>query len=111
MSGATLTSMPRRRRRVSACLAVACVAALAVLGAHEAFLYFGPASLLMGLVLGGRFVGAERIVARRRRRSGPPRRAPRRLPRAAVATAVVSLLARRVHLERGPPVATLPLVA
>lgn len=72
-------------------------------------LYFAPLLLLLGLLLRGRFVGEERILARRPTPfSGRPRRAPRSIPRPASSRPLVSLLARPVHVERGPPVALAP---
>jgi hypothetical protein len=83
--------------------AVCCVAPVA-LGAHELGLALVPVLLLFGLLLCGRYVGEERILAIRRATvpAAAPR-APRRLPRPAPARPLASLLARRPSLERGPP--------
>jgi hypothetical protein len=96
----------RQRRFLAAmtALALACAGAQALLGEPELVLYLTPVLLLGGLLLCGRYVGEERIVARWRRAvSAVARRAPRSLPRPVPTRAPVSLLARRPRLERGPP--------
>jgi hypothetical protein len=98
--------MPDRSRRlfaVSAALAVVCAAAQALLGMPELALYLAPFLLIAGLLVSGRFLGEERIVARLARLRAALRRAPRRLPRPVSLLPLASLLARRVRLERGPP--------
>jgi hypothetical protein len=102
--------MPGRQRRFLACLTVLAAgiaAAQALLGMPDLALYFAPVFVVAGLVLSGRFVGEERIVARRVPAPAPRRRAPHRLPRPAAARRLASLLARRAHLERGPPALSL----
>jgi hypothetical protein len=99
------------QRRFLLCLtalASLCVAAQAVTGVSELALIMTPAFLIAALVLSGRYVGEERIVARWRAAVAvarrPRRRAARWRPRA-----VVRL--RSQHLEgsfavRGPPAAS-----
>jgi hypothetical protein len=84
--------------------AVLCCGAPAVLGAPDVALGCVPALLILGLLLCGRYVGEERLLAARPA-SAPPRcrRAPRRLQRPASERPLASLLARRPQLERGPP--------
>jgi hypothetical protein len=88
------------------------MAALAVLiallqgttGLTDLALYAGPALLLAGLLLCGRFVGEERIVARLRRTApaARTRRVRTRWPRVPART-LASLLAHDPRVERGPP--------
>jgi hypothetical protein len=82
--------------------ALFCVAPVA-LGAPDLGLALAPALLVYGLLVCGRYVGEERILARRGAARPPLRRAPRRLPRAAPARPIASLRHRRPRLERGPP--------
>jgi hypothetical protein len=83
--------------------ALCCVPAL-LAGAPDLVLVFSPALLVFGLLVCGRYIGEERIVARRCGASPAiPRRAPRRLPRPASERPLASLLARHPRLERGPP--------
>jgi hypothetical protein len=96
---------PQRRffSWMTALAAVFCVAPVA-LGAPGLGLALVPLLLLFGLLLCGRYVGEERILAIRRAVLGTAaRRAPRRVRRPAPARALASLLARRPRLERGPP--------
>jgi hypothetical protein len=89
-------------------LATACAGAQALLGVPELVLYLTPVLLIGGLLVCGRFVGEERIVARWRRTVAAARRAPRSLPRPAPARPLVSVRARRPRLGRGPPAPLLP---
>jgi len=66
-------------------------------------LFVAPALVLLALLLSGRYIGAERIAARRRpaarrRRSAQPRGLSR-------ARQLVSLLDRGATASRGPPAA------
>jgi hypothetical protein len=64
-------------------------------------LFVAPALILLSLLLSGRYVGAERIVARHRPAAGRRRVAQRwRLARA---RQLVSLLDRGAAASRGPP--------
>ena len=77
-------AVPGPQRRFLLCLtalAALCVAAQAVTGVSELTLYMTPVFLITALLLSGRYVGEERIVARWRaavavlRRAAPPRHA------------------------------------
>jgi hypothetical protein len=97
----------RAQRRVLLYLAVAAtlIAGLQGLtGVLDLALYAAPALMLLGLVVSGRFVGEERILARRRPAEVPRLRAAlaRRWPRDR-ARAFASLLERTPTLLRGPP--------
>ena len=71
-----------------AAAAVVLAAAMGVTGATELVLYGGPLLFIAGLLLSGRFIGEERILARRaapaprlraeRQALGAPARAPAR---------------------------------
>ena len=66
-------------------------------------LFVAPALVLLALLLSGRYVGAERIAARRRPAGRRGRSAqPRGLARA---RQLVSLLDRGAAASRGPPAA------
>jgi hypothetical protein len=73
-------------------------------GVTDLVLYAGPALLIAGLLLCGRFVGEEHIVRRLRRiaPAGRARRARARWPRPPART-LSSLLAHDPRVERGPP--------
>lgn len=92
------------------CVALAIAAMQGLTGIAHLALYAAPFLLLLGLLLSGRFIGEEAILARRLRAAAPrPRPLPRRwaaLPERPLA----SLLERSVRLERGPPAAP-PLAA
>jgi hypothetical protein len=101
------------QRRFLLCLtalATLCVAAQALTGVSELALYMTPAFLLTALLLSGRYVGEERIVARWRAAVAIARR-PRR--RAARWRALPVRALRSQHLEgsfavRGPPAVLAP---
>jgi hypothetical protein len=95
------------QRRVLLWLAVAAtlIAGLQGLtGFLELTLYAMPALLLLGMVLSGRFVGEDRILARRLATAVPRLRAAlaRRWPRTRE-RALASLLERDTTCLRGPP--------
>jgi hypothetical protein len=92
-------------------LAMACFAVPLALDAADLTLACVPALLIFGLLLCGRYVGEERILARRSVVQPRARRAPRRVARPASERALVSLFSRRELLERGPPVSGLLLTA
>jgi hypothetical protein len=97
-----------RQRRFLACMTIVacgCATAQDLTGIPELALYLTPVLLVVGLLLCGRYVGEERIVARWRASlaGGRRRRAPRGLPRPAPARPLASALARRPRLGRGPP--------
>ena len=85
-----------------AAAAVLLAALMGATGSFELVLYGGPLLFLTGLLLSGRFIGEERILARRA--------APARRLRAARQTwarlrerPLASLLERSPRLLRGPP--------
>jgi hypothetical protein len=99
-----------RQRRFHVLMAVAALAvggAQLLLGAGELALTFAPLLLIAGLLLSGRYLGEERILARRPRTPTPRRRAVTRW-RTGMERQLASLLARSPQLERGPPVALAP---
>jgi hypothetical protein len=98
--------MARQRRFLAAMatLALACALLQAVTGDVRLVLHLTPLFLIGGLLLAGRYVGEERIVARWR--AALTRRPPRPVrvrwqPRAE--RALASLLERSPRLLRGPP--------
>jgi hypothetical protein len=101
------------QRRFLLCLtalAALCVAAQAITGVSELALYMTPVFLITALLLCGRYVGEERIVARWRAAVAVARRARRRAAR--WRPQPVRVL-RSQHLEgsfavRGPPSALAP---
>jgi hypothetical protein len=101
------------QRRFLLCLtalAALCVAAQAVTGVSELALYMTPVFLLAALLLSGRYVGEDRIVARWRAAVAVARR-PRRSASRRPARPVRAL--RSQHLEgsfavRGPPAVLVP---
>ena len=85
-----------------AAAAVLLAAAMGVTGATELVLYGGSLLFIAGLLLSGRFIGEERILARRiapAPRLRAERRSWARLPERPLA----SLLERGPRLQRGPP--------
>ena len=100
-----------RQRRFHSCMAVAAIAVGAVqvlLGAGELTLTFSPLLLIAGLLLCGRYVGEERILARRLRLAAPARRRARVRWRPALERPLASLLTRSPRSERGPPALLAP---
>jgi hypothetical protein len=95
----------RAERRALMLLAAAAVLLAAVMeltGSFDLMLYGGPALLIAGFLLSGRYVGEERILARRI--APPPRlRAARQSWSHLRERALTSLLERTPRLERGPP--------
>jgi hypothetical protein len=85
------------------CAAIAVAAAQGITGVSELALYAAPFLLLLGLLLSGRFVGEDAILARRVRPAPRPRPLPRRWT-ALRELPLASLLERSPGLERGPPV-------
>jgi hypothetical protein len=85
-----------------AAAAVLLSAVMGITGSFELLLYGGPVLFLTGLLLSGRFIGEERILARR----APPTprlRAVRRIWPRLRERPLVSLLERSPRLLRGPP--------
>ena len=87
----------RVTRRHTLLLFLAAALLVAVAGAWAA-----PVIIVAALLLTGRFVGEERILAARLARLAPPRPARARWSRRLLA-ALVSLLERAPRSERGPP--------
>ena len=86
-------------------LAAAAVLLAAVMGATGSFelvLYGGPLLFLAGLLLSGRFIGEERILARRAA-PAPRLRAARQTWARLCERPLASLLERSPSLLRGPP--------
>jgi hypothetical protein len=73
-----------------------------VTGLTELAFYAGPFLLVLGLLLSGRFIGEEAILARASAAAPRLRPARRRWP-AARERALASLLERSPRLLRGPP--------
>jgi hypothetical protein len=92
---------------VLAAVALAATTFDGISGLTDLVVYWGPLLLVVGLLLGGRFIGAERILARlrslRRARVRPPRRRWSHLRD----RALTSQLARATCLLRGPPAAAI----
>jgi hypothetical protein len=87
-------------------LAALLIAALqGVTGLSELAFYAGPFLLVLGLLLSGRFIGEEAILARRARLSKPRLRPARRRWTATRERPLASLLERSPRLLRGPPAA------
>lgn len=103
--------MPRQRR-FNACMAIAALVAgvaQVLLGSAELALTFAPLLLIAGLLISGRYLGEERILARRLPQSHPrPHRRAIARWRPAVERPLTSLLARSPRSERGPPAALAP---
>jgi hypothetical protein len=98
--------MPRQRRFhvLMAAAAIAAGAMQVLAGSAELALTFAPLLLIAGLLLSGRYLGEERILARRLRGAAVVSR--RRISarwRPSVERPLVSLLARSPRSERGPP--------
>jgi len=93
-------------RRTWSLLAVAAVVIAllqAVTGSTEVVLYAGPLLLVFGFLVSGRYLGEERLLARRLRACAPRR--VRAVQRWALVCerALTSLVARGAQLLRGPP--------
>jgi hypothetical protein len=101
----------RRFLAAMAVFAVVCCIPPLLFGAPDAVLACMPVLLVFGLLVCGRYVGEEKILALRAAPPPHPRRAPRRLRRPASDLPLASLLARRAQLERGPPAPALSLTA
>ena len=96
----------RRQRRFHACMAAVAIlggVAQVLLGSGEVALTFTPLLLIAGLLISGRYLGEERILARRTRPAAPRRRRAIARWRPAVERPLASLLARSPRSERGPP--------
>jgi hypothetical protein len=95
---------PRALLLLLGCAALALTVVQGLTGMEPLVLYAGPFLLLVGLLLSGRFVGEEAILARRAARLVPPVARPRaRRWSIALERTPASLLERAVPLLRGPP--------
>jgi hypothetical protein len=99
---------PQRRFLVClTALAAACVVVQALTGVTQLALYLTPLFLIAALLLSGRYIGEEKIVARwhdAARRPASRRRAQRWRPRTVLA--LRSILEPGAVGVRGPPVAS-----
>jgi hypothetical protein len=96
---------PRTLLLILGCAALALAAVQGLTGIQELVFYAGPFLLLIGLLLSGRFIGEEAILARR---VAPPR--PRPIARRWSPVrehALASLLERSTCQRRGPPAVAL----
>ena len=88
---------------VLAAAAVLLAAVMGVTGSFELLLYGGPLLFITGLLLSGRFIGEERILARRAAPPAPRLRAARQTWAWLRELPFASLLERSPRLLRGPP--------
>jgi hypothetical protein len=94
---------PRALLLLLGCAALALTAVQGLTGMQDLVFYAGPFLLVLGLLLSGRFIGEQAILARR---PAPPRRRPAsRCWRAVLEHALASLLERSTRRLRGPPAA------
>ena len=93
---------------VLGCVALGLMAMQGLTGVSQLALYGAPFLLMLGLLLSGRFIGEEAILARRVRAAAPRLRPLPRRWAALPARPLASLLERGARLERGPPVAPSP---
>jgi hypothetical protein len=110
--GLGFPAVPGPQRRFLVCLtalAAACVAVQAITGVDQLALYLTPLFLIAALLLSGRYIAEDRIVARWRagpRAARPRLRAQRWRPRAVIA--LRSVLEQGSFGVRGPPAALAP---
>src|SRR3954451_12357901 len=87
------------------CAALALAAVQGLTGMQDLVFYAGPFLLVLGLLLSGRFIGEDAILARRAR---PPRPRPAARHWSPILEhALASLLERSTRQLRGPPAAAL----
>src|SRR5438270_11232734 len=86
-------------------LAALLVAAVQALTGDPLVLYAAPFLLLVGMLLSGRFIGEEAILARRAAQEAPAPRPLKRRWSPVHEHALASLLERSTRQLRGPPVA------
>jgi hypothetical protein len=99
---------PRALLVLLGCAALALMALQGLTGMQELVFYAGPFLLLIGLLLSGRFIGEDAILARH----AAPARRPRSLSRRwspVRERPLASLLERSTRQLRGPPVQALHL--
>jgi hypothetical protein len=83
--------------------ALVIAAAQGVTGVTELAFYAGPFLLVIGMLLSGRFIGEQAILARRAAAAAPRLRPERRRWSPARARPLTSLLERSPRSLRGPP--------
>jgi hypothetical protein len=95
---------PRALMFFLGCAALALAAVQGLTGMQELVFYAGPFLLLIGLLLSGRFIGEDAILARR---PVPVRlRPPARRWTPVLERTLASLLERSTRQLRGPPAAS-----
>jgi hypothetical protein len=95
---------PRALLVLLGCAALAIAAVQGLTGMQELVFYAGPFLLLIGLLLSGRFIGEDAILARRTTVLARPRPHRRRWS-PVLERPLASLLERSTQQLRGPPVA------
>jgi hypothetical protein len=90
------------------CAALALMALQGLTGMQELVFYAGPFLLLIGLLLSGRFIGEDAILARHAAPAPQPRSLSRRWSPVRERP-LASLLERSTRQLRGPPVQALHL--
>ena len=98
---------PRALLLILGCAALAVTAVQGLTGMQELVFYAGPFLLVLGLLLSGRFIGEEAIIARREVVARPRPLARRWTP--VRERPLTSLLQRSTRQLRGPPAAALHL--
>src|SRR5215217_7784996 len=99
---------PRALLVLLGCAASALMALQGLTGMQELVFYAGPFLLLIGLLLSGRFIGEEAILARHATPAPKPRPLAKRCSPVRERTPA-SLLERSTRQLRGPPVQALHL--
>jgi hypothetical protein len=94
---------PRALLLLLGTVALAIAAVQGVAGVTELAFYAGPFLLVLGLLLSGRFVGEQAILARRARAAAPRLRPARRRWLPSRERPLASLLERSALALRGPP--------
>jgi hypothetical protein len=99
---------PRALLVLLGCAALALMALQGLTGMQELVFYAGPFLLLIGLLLSGRFIGEDAILARHAVAAALPRPLSRRWSPVRERP-LASLLERSTRQLRGPPVQALHL--
>jgi hypothetical protein len=100
---------PRALLVILGCAALALAALQGLTGVQELVFYGGPFLLVAGLLLSGRFIGEEAILARRRPQPAPKLRPHARRWSPVRERPLASLLERSTRQLRGPPVTAFDL--
>jgi len=93
---------PRTLLLILGCAALALTALQGLTGMQELVFYGGPFLLLIGLLLSGRFIGEDAILARHAGPAPKPRPLPKRWSPVRERP-LASLLERSTRQLRGPP--------